>query len=325
MIRAAVVCASVALAIPAVAQVRDVTIAAIPGVIAADARWALAWSGTDNADGIVGTADGGLIFAQEQPSQVSTLDTHDRASVYLEDTHGAGSLSIDARGQIVAALRTCTDPGNAGRGITAPCTEPTGIALLTPMRRVLADNIDGKPLGRINDLVAAKNGSVYFTSGGAFRLSPAGRVSAIGSDLRTNGIMLSPDERTLYVTNGSDVVAFDVAPDGTAVNQRTLARLRDGGNGDGMTIDAAGRLYVTSAPGVQVFGSDGAFLGIIPTPRPVISVAFSGAGKKTLYVVGAGALGPDGREIQTAQGIRNNAKSIFRIRMLAAGFAGRPK
>jgi len=54
MMRAAVLCASVVLAIPAIAQVREVTIAAIPGVIAADARWALAWSGTDNADGIVG-------------------------------------------------------------------------------------------------------------------------------------------------------------------------------------------------------------------------------------------------------------------------------
>ena len=48
---------------------------------------------------------------------------------------------------------------------------------------------------------------------------------------------------------------------------------------------------------------------MIPTPRSVISVAFSGPGKKTLYVVGAGALGPDGQEFRTPEGVRNNAKT----------------
>ena len=66
-------------------------------------------------------------------------------------------------------------------------------------------------------------------------------------------------------------------------------------------------------------------LGVIATPRPVISVAFSGAGKKTVYVVGAGALGPDGKEFKTPEGVRNNAKTIFKIETLAQGFKGRAK
>jgi len=57
----------------------------------------------------------------------------------------------------------------------------------------------------------------------------------------------------------------------------------------------------------------------------VISVAFSGADKKMLYVVGSGALGPDGREFVTPEGVRNNAKTIYRIPMLAEGFKGRAK
>jgi sugar lactone lactonase YvrE len=92
-----------------------------------------------------------------------------------------------------------------------------------------------------------------------------------------------------------------------------------------MAIDAEGRLYVTSNPGVQVFATDGKYLGVIPTPRPVISVAFSGAGKKTMYVVGAGALGPDGLEFKTPQGVRNNAKTIFKIETITPGFKGRAK
>ena len=309
----------------AVAQLRDANVTEIPGVVAGGAKWTVAWQGTDNADGIVGTADGGLLFAQEQPNQVSKLDQNDHVSVFVKDTHGAGSLSMDSNNRVVAVLRTCTDPGNAGRGITSPCAEPTAIALLTPARKVLAETVEGKSFGRPNDLVAAKNGGVYFTSGGAFYMNPGGKISSIGGELRTNGIMLSPDEKTLYITNGMVVVALDVQTDGSVTNRRDFARLEAGGNGDGMAIDAAGRLYVTSGPGVQVFDPQGKYLGLIPTPRPVISAAFSGPDKKTLYVVGGGALGPDGKEFETSQGVRNNAKTIFKIPMLAQGFKGRAK
>jgi gluconolactonase len=302
--------------------VRDVRVTAIPGVVAAGAAWTVAWQGADNADGIVGTPDGGLLFAQEQPSQVSKLDTNDRVSVFLRDTHGAGALTVDAGGRIIAVERTCTDPG---RRAPNPCVEPTVVGFLAPERRTLADNVDGKPLGRLNDLVADSKGGVYFTVGGAFHADAAGRVTSLGEDIRANGIILSRDERIVYVTNTTVVLAFDVQPDGSARNRRDFGRLEAGGNGDGMAIDAEGRVYVTSAPGVQVLGPDGTYLGLIPTPRSVISIAFSGVDKKTLYVVGSGALGSDGKEFVTPEGVRNNAKTIYRIPMLARGFSGRAK
>ena len=304
--------------------VREVTVTAIPGVVAAGAVWTRAWQGTDNADGLVGAADGGLLFAQEQPSRISKLDARsDKASVVVEDTHGTGSIGVDAQGRIVAVQRTCTDPGLA----PAPCSEPTSIAVIYPVkdRKILASEYQGKTLGRINDLVIARNGGVYFTSGGAFYVNPAGQVATVGENLRTNGIMLSRDGQTLYVTNGPAVVAFDVAADGTTRNQRDFGMLEAGGGGDGMAIDADGRLYVTSAAGVQVLTQDGKYLGLIPTPRSVISVAFAGPDKKTMYVVGSGALNADGSEATTPPGVRNNAKTIFRIPMVAQGFKGRAK
>jgi len=301
---------------------RDVTIAAIPGVVAAGARWQLVWQGFDNADGIVGTSDGGLLFAQEQPSRVRKLDQNGKDSIYLENTHGAGALAIDAQGRILAVERTCTDPGLTS---ATPCAEPTMVGVLAPERKGLADNFQGKPLGRLNDLVVDRKGRVYFTVGGAYYVSPGGSVTSLGENIRANGIMLSPDEKTLYVTNGMVILAFDILPDGAVANRRDFGTLEGGGGGDGMAVDAAGRLYVTSAPGVQVLSPEGRYLGIIPTPRSVISVAFSGPDKKTLYVVGSGALDPDGKEHTTAAGVRNNAKSIFKVRMLAQGFKGRAK
>ncbi len=300
---------------------RAVTVTAIAGVVAANSQWVIAWQGTDNADGIVGVADGGLLFAQEQPNRISKLDARDKVSVVIEDTHGTGAIAIDAKGRALAVQRTCTDPGRQ----PAHCTEPTRVGVLSPERTVLADNVDGKPLGRLNDLVADKKGGVYFTAGGAYYVNAAGQVSSLGENIRANGIMLSPDERVLYVTNGSGILAFDVQSDGSVIHRRDFASLAAGGNGDGMAIDAAGRLYVTSQPGVQVFDREGTYLGLIPTPRNAISVAFAGRDKKTLYVVGSGALAADGKEFTTPEGVRNNAKTIYKLSMLAEGFKGRAK
>jgi gluconolactonase len=199
------------------------------------------------------------------------------------------------------------------------------VAVLAPERKILAGNFQGKSLGRLNDLIVDKRGGVYFNGAGTFYVNPQGQVTTVGENVRTNGIMLSRDERTLYVTNGAQIVAFDVQTDGAVKNQRVFAMLEAGGPGDGMAIDSAGRLYVSSRPGIQVFSPEGKYLGLIPTPREAISAAFSGPDKKTLYCVGSGALGPDGQELRTPDGVRNNAKSIYKINMLAQGFGGRAK
>jgi gluconolactonase len=300
-----------------------VAIAGIPNVIAAGAKWQQAWQGTDNADGIVGTPDGGLLFAQEQPGTVRKLDINDMDSAYVKDTHGAGSLAMDSQGRIIAVQRTCTDPGRAN----LPCAEPTKVAIIYPERerRIIADNFQGRPLGRLSDLTVDKRGTVYFTAGGAYYVRPGGQVTSLGENIRGNGIMLSPDERTLYVTNGAVILAFDIQPDGAISNRRDFARL-EGGSGDGLAVDAAGRLYVASmAGGVQVFSPEGRRLGAIPTPRDALSVGFSGPDKKTLYIVGGGALAPNGKEITLAPDFRNNSKTIYKIPMLAEGFKGRAK
>jgi gluconolactonase len=301
--------------------VREYSVIAIPGVVAAGAKWSLAWQGTDNADGIVGTRDGGLLFAQEQPNRIRKIDKNDKTSVFLEDTHGTGAMSVDAKGRIFAVQRTCTDPGKQ----PDQCKEPTAVAILYPEPKKIADNFQGRSLGRLNDLIVDKKGGAYFNGAGTYYVNAKGEVSSIGENIRTNGITLSRDEKTLYVTNGGTIVAFDVQPDGRVNRQRDFAKLEGGGTGDGMALDAEGRIYVTSQPGVQVLSPLGKYLGLIPTPRAAISAAFSGPEKRTLYIVGSGALGPEGKEFQTPAGVRNNAKTIYKIPLLARGFKGRVK
>jgi gluconolactonase len=289
----------------------------------------MAWQGEATADGMVGTDDGGLIFAQEQSNRILKIDEKDNLTILLARSHGPGALSIGADGSIYAVERSCTDPDAVTR---AACTEATDIAVLTPERKVLADKMaeGGAGLGRINDLSVAKNGWVYFTGTGALAVDPSGNVTRIDQNLRTNGIILSADERQLYVTNGSTIAVFDIGADGKATNQREFGKLEgQGSNGDGMTIDAEGRLYITvtagSMMGVQVLDKTGKYLGLIPTPRPPITLAFAGPDKKMLYIGGMGSTSLGGEEVQWGQGVRATSMTVYKIPVQTQGFKGRPK
>jgi gluconolactonase len=157
-------------------------------------------------------------------------------------------------------------------------------------------------------------------------VSAQGVVSIVAEqDIHSNGILLSADGKTLWVTNGDRVLAFDVQPDGSTKNRRDFGLLAGDTGADGMAIDADGRLYVTASQGVHVLGRDGTHLGLIPTPRVPISLCFSGPGKKTLYVAQMGAIGPDGKPWTTPQGVRNTGMTLYRLPLLAAGYTGRPK
>jgi len=302
---------------------REAVITAMPGVIAADARWQIFWADFASADGIVGTPDGGVLFAQEQTDTVRKVAADGTEHVYVP-AYGVGSVSLDTEGRLFAVERTCTEPLNPE---LAGCRELTRVVQLAPERRILANTFaDGTPLGRLNDLVADGSGGAYFTVGGAYHVSADGVVSTIADqDIRTNGIMLSPDGRTLYVTNVTEVLAFDVRADGATGNRRVFGTLDGDDGGDGMAVDAQGRLYVTGNAGVHVLSARGEYLGLIPTKRRPITVAFSGPEKRTLFVPQIGALGPDGQPWTTPEGIRNIAMTIYTIDMLAEGYEGRPK
>ncbi len=148
---------------------------------------------------------------------------------------------------------------------------------------------------------------------------------ATEKEIRSNGIMLSRDGKTLYVTNVTTIQAWDVQADGTTKNPHQFGDIAGDTGADGMAIDSQGRLYVTASTGVHVLGPDGKHLGLIPTPRVPITLAFSGPEKKTLYVGQMGAVGPDGKPWATPQGVRNTAMTVYRIQMQAEGFKGRPK
>jgi len=300
---------------------RDPTITAIPGVVAAGGKWTKVWQeGGNSADGIIPDKDGSVLVAQEDYDTVLKINANGEASVAVADAKGVGSLSMDRQGRLYGAHRT-ERPGS-----TKPDREwiVNAVTMLAPERMTIADKwVDGTTLTvRPNDLAADSHGGAYFTMGCLYYASPKG-VTVVADNIRTNGIVFSPDDKILYVTNGGALVAFDVEGPGMLTNRREFAMLSAGSNGDGTAVDSKGRLYVSSDPGVQIFDNTGKYLGVIPTPRDVISVAFAGPDKRTLYIVGSGADDENGQSIR--QGPQQTAATIYKLAVIAQGLKGRAK
>ncbi|MDP6699401.1 MAG: SMP-30/gluconolactonase/LRE family protein [Candidatus Latescibacteria bacterium] len=98
-----------------------------------------------------------------------------------------------------------------------------------------------------NDLVYASDPNWAESTGQIWRVGPAGRVDLLETGMgTTNGIEVSPDERTLYVNESvqRNVWAYDLARDGEISNKRLLIQFADFGM-DGMRCDIDGNLYIT--------------------------------------------------------------------------------
>lgn len=294
-----------------------VEIAAIEGVVSGDAEWEIAWSGPMTADGMTTAPDGRLLFAQEQSNAIWALWPDGRAFVEVPYVLGAGAVSFAPDGTLLAVERGCTDPGLND----LECSQPSALVQLLPERRVIADSMgDGSSLGRLNDVHADGEGGAWVTQGALWHIDAQGRVSKVYEpEAFTNGVVTSPDGSRLFVTDMRTIHAFDLDNGMTASVFATLDEDSEGFGGDGMTVDAEGRLYVTGDAGIYVFAPDGEKLGVIPVPRRAITLAFAGPDRSTLYVGAMGAVTPAGEPWETPEGVRNVAMTVYRLDMLSSG------
>jgi gluconolactonase len=281
---------------------------AIPGVIAAGQTWKVVWHWEgNNADGPIAGDNGTMLFANNDASNVMRLDpATGLATIVHKDTNTGGALSRSKNGALFLA----------SRGLNA------GILQLEPQRKVFASSFRSEPLdcvgGVLNDLVADGRGGVYLsiTGGGLFYANAKGVVSQYGEGVAAaNGIILSRDEKTLYVTNGAVVIAFDVQADGALTNQREFGKLRGGQAGDGSAVDMEGRVYVATGSSVDVFAPNGDFLGSIQGPQGLHGTAFGGRDKKTLF----------GIVFYGDWGTASARNRVIAIPMIAQGYTGRAK
>lgn len=280
--------------------------AGIPGIIAPGMKIELVKDGFQFLEGPNGTKDGGLFFSDLRASTMYRLEPGGEIKVAREKTNSANGMAIMPDGSILSCEH---DLKRVSRW------DPSG-----KVSDFAARDPRGEPLLRPNDVIFDdKRGGVYFTDPGAFPnnkgrayvyyVRPDGKIAMISDELRTpNGLALTLDGKVLLVddTEVQAVYAFDLKPDGTTMSAvpRLFAWLRNIdpprglSYGDGMALDADGRVYVASTPGIQVFDRMGRYLGTIALRRPS-SLAFSGPDLHTLYITAG--------------------NSLFKVRMLSKG------
>lgn len=184
----------------------------------------------------------------------------------------------------------------------------------------LVDSFGGHRLNSPNDVVVAKDGTVWFTDppygilpgtveghegeqeyGGCyvFRWDPATKeLTPVVTDLvHPNGLAFSPDESILYVadTAGRDygvpyrIAAYPV--EGTACGTgRTFVELEDDRPSDGFRVDVEGRVWTSAGASVRVYAPDGAQLAAVEVPEKVSNLCFGGPDGRDVYITATSSL-----------------------------------
>jgi gluconolactonase len=179
-----------------------------------------------------------------------------------------------------------------------------------PNFKVLADTFQGKKFNSPNDIVCRKNGDLIFTDPpyglergmkdslkeipfqGVFLVKPSGQVKLLLDSLtRPNGIALTPDEKTLIISNSDPNrmrwYAYEIAGDsltkGRVFYDATSVAGTQLGSADGLKIDKKGNIFSAGPGGIWVFNRRGKLLGKFRIPAATSNCAFS-ADEKTLYV-----------------------------------------
>jgi gluconolactonase len=241
-------------------------------------------SGFKFTEGPAADANGNLYFSDIPNNRIHKVDADSKLSTLLENSEACNGLMLDASGRLLACQ------GGTKKLIS--------IDIATKKNAVLSDGFDGKPLGTPNDLVIDRAGGIYFTapdtSSVFYRVAAGKTVRLLDGLPQPNGILLCPDEKTLYVlpSGSADVLAYPIERPGVVGKATVLCKLEQNPKqpkrlgGDGMTVDTRGNLYLTkpSLKAIQVVSPEGKTLGLIYFPEDPSNCKFGGKDMKTLYV-----------------------------------------
>lgn len=233
-----------------------------------------------------------------KPSGYAGTDT----AIFRED--GSNGLIPDPDGSILMA-----DSGDRAIVRLDPKTKA---------RTFLVRSYQGRKFNSPNDLVLASDGSIWFTDppyglkdmdkspakelpfNGVYRLLPTGEVRLVDDSLTfPNGILLSPDERTLYVSQSDPakpvIYAYALDGGGSVTGKRVFADMtalaKQGlpGLPDGMCMDSHGNLFASGPGGIHVLTPKGVELGTIRTQDTTSNCTF-GEDARTLFLTSTHSL-----------------------------------
>ena len=213
-------------------------------------------------------------------------------------------LGLDGRHEVVARVKSkplCTAWLPDGRLVAV--SSPDGQLLRLEPDGSLVTHAD---LGRPgwNDIVADGRGNVYvngagfnpmageeFRPGGVSHVAPDGTVRQVADDIAfPNGMAVTADNATLIVADSyrRQLVAFDIAADGSLSSRRTWADLGESVP-DGICVDAENAVWYAEVPGRRCarVAEGGAELATVPLDRGGFACALGGPHGTTLFITAA--------------------------------------
>lgn len=235
-----------------------------------------------------------LLFSDVNASVIHQLTSDGKISTFMTNTNYANGLAFEPDGSLVMAQM------GGGRGGRVVRRHKDGTT------QVLVDKDPrGQPFYTVDDLVVRSDGTIYFSDGdfphgpyGGFTLlgelslyilrpNQPMRLLVQGHTVRgPNGVELSPDEQTLYLSSyfSNQIVKLKVAADGSLSAPSVFASSL--ANSDSFCLDAAGNVYSAVSTGLQVMRSDATRVKLIPITSAdgTTSCSFGGEDGKTLYI-----------------------------------------
>ena len=258
-------------------------------------------TGFDWVEGPVWFGDLGCLLFSDIPNNRILRWTEDGITTFRQPSNYANGHHRDRQGRLISCE-------HGTRRVTR--TEWDGAVT------VLADSFDGKPLNSPNDLIAARDGSIWFSDPhygimtdyegfrapqelpcNLYRLDPEGGIAAVITDMACpNGLAFSPDESRLYVADTGRMHSAD--PRHIRVYDMVNGRPQNGrvfhtvapGCADGIRVDADGNLWSSAGDGVHCIAPDGHLMGKIFIPETVSNLCFGGRAKHRLFITATTSL-----------------------------------
>ena len=212
----------------------------------------------------------------------------DAAGAIVQCSHGRRALE---RVRLDGSVETLADAWNGVR-LNAPndvALAPDGALWFTDPRYGITNAGEGHP------------GRIEYGDHFVFRVDLEGGLTAVVTDVvMPNGICFSPDGSLVYVADSSgpedgvgggtrSIRVYDVDGGRRAKSGRVFAAVSSGFP-DGIRADVDGRLWASSAAGVEVFAPDGSALGLLPVPETVANLVFGGPDGHDLYITATTSL-----------------------------------
>jgi gluconolactonase len=247
----------------------------------------------------------GCIYFSDIGNRIMKFDpASSKTTVFREPSGRSNGLKFDREGRLIAC-----EGANIGGNRRISITDKDGIA------KTVAERWMGKRFNSPNDLALDAKGRIYFTdpryvgdepleleTQSVYRIDPHGTVTHLISDVqKPNGIVLSPDQKTLYLAESNvagkgsrQLLAYALKEDGTIGPKRVLHDFGADRGIDGMTVTTEGLIVATAGAnktaGVYVFNTEGNKIGFLPTPEDPSNCCFGEKDLKTLYVTAGKSL-----------------------------------